>query len=72
MKQVIYYCDICKEQVPNPKAEIDCTSITMDFTKSWETDLPLARKICDLRVCKKCGEQVNQFIKSITVKKQNE
>ena len=67
MKQVIYYCDICKQRVKNSKAELDCTSIEIDFVHNWEQDMPIARKVCDLRVCKQCGEKVDQFIKSITV-----
>lgn len=65
MKQVLYYCDICKKRVENSKAELDCMAIDMDYTHNWETDMPIARKVKDLRVCKQCGEKVNLFIDSL-------
>lgn len=72
MKQVLYYCNICKKKITNPKAELDCMAIDMDYTKNWETDLPITRKVKDLRVCKECGEKVEQFINSIIVNGGNE
>ena len=67
MRQVLYYCDICKKKITNSKAELDCMAIDMDYTHNWETDMPIARKVKDLRVCKQCGEKVEQFINSITI-----
>ena len=62
MKQVKYFCDICKKEISNSKAEMDCMSIEMNYTHNWETDLPLARKVKDIRVCKSCGEAINRYI----------
>lgn len=66
MKQVKYFCDICKKEVKDSKAEKDCMHITMAYSKDWELDLPISEHVKDIHVCKQCGEKVNQFINSIT------
>ena len=36
MKQVKYFCDICKKEISNSKAEMDCMAIEMNYTHNWE------------------------------------
>lgn len=62
MKQVKYFCDICKKEIGNPSEEFSCIAIDMKYVHNWEKDLPIARDIRDIRVCNKCGEKVNDFI----------
>ena len=31
MKQVIYYCDICKKRVENPKEELDLKNLLTEL-----------------------------------------
>ena len=62
MKQVKYFCDICGEERTDPKAEKDCIFINMNYTKSWETDLPYSELLQNIHVCKKCGTEINNII----------
>lgn len=62
MKEVNYYCDICKEKIPNPTDENSCIKIGMDEVKNWEMDSIRARLLQDIRVCHKCGTYINNLI----------
>ena len=62
MKQVKYFCDVCGQEVKNPKEEKSCMHITMAYSKDWETELPISEHVKDIHVCKKCGEEIRLFI----------
>ena len=68
MKQIKYFCDICGEE-QNPKGEMNCIAVEMDYVHSWQEDMPLAKKLQDIRVCKKCGEHLNFVIKDAIERK---
>ena len=65
MKEVNYYCDICKKKIRDPKAEKSCIAIKISYTCDWEKELPLAEQLQDIRVCKDCGIKVNDIIRDM-------
>ena len=67
MKQVKYFCDICKKEIKNPKAEKDCMHITMAYSNNWEIDLPISEHVKDIHVCRGCGEEIKLFINKMTI-----
>ena len=69
MKEINYYCDICKEKIPNPMEEKTCIKINIDEVKNWENDVTRARLLQDIRVCHKCGTNINDMINRL--KKEN-
>lgn len=64
MKQVKYFCDCCKKEIGNPKEELSCIEVRLDYVKDWTTDLPMSKMLQDIRVCSDCGEHLNEIIKN--------
>lgn len=62
MKEVNYYCDICKDKIPQPHAEDSCYKLSLDVMKDWDNDMSRARLLYDKRLCKKCGTQIESII----------
>lgn len=69
MRQIIYYCDLCKERIPNPKAEESCFALDLFGAKSWEEPLHRARSVHAKNICKKCAEKIDQFITTLNINK---
>ena len=65
MKEINYYCDICKTKIKDPTAEKSCIAIKVDYTHDWEKDLPLAERLQDIHVCKDCGTKINDIIRDM-------
>lgn len=69
MRQIIYYCDLCKERIPNPKAEESCFALDLFCAKNWEEPLHKARAMHGKNICKKCADKIDQFIKTLNISK---
>lgn len=62
MREIKYYCDICGKEAKNPKEEMSCVKLDLNFVHNWETALPLSKKLQDLQLCSGCGERLNGII----------
>ena len=62
MKEIKYYCDICGEEVKNPKAETSCMYVNMFYGHDWEKQLPVSRAVYDMQLCNKCGDTLGNII----------
>jgi rRNA maturation endonuclease Nob1 len=62
MRQIKYFCDICGKEAKNPKEEMSCIKLDLNYVHDWETALPLSRKLQDKQLCKDCGEKLNTII----------
>jgi len=63
MRQVKYFCDICGKEATNPKEEMSCVELKLDYVRDWTMDLPLSKVLHDIRICKECGEHLNAIVK---------
>lgn len=62
MREIKYYCDICGKEAKNPKEEMSCVKLNLDYQHDWEAALPIAKILQDKQLCKECGETLNNFI----------
>ena len=65
MKEVNYYCDICKKKINKPTEEKSCIAIKIGYTHDWEKELPLSEQLQDIRVCRECGIKINDIIRDM-------
>lgn len=66
MREIKYYCDICGKEAKNPKEEMSCVKLDLNFVHNWETALPLSKKLQDKQLCRDCGEKLNSIIYNAT------
>lgn len=62
MREIKYYCDICGKEAKNPKEEMSCIKLNLDYQHDWEAALPIAKILQDKQLCKDCGEKLNTII----------
>lgn len=69
MKKVIYYCDICKNEIRKHGNELEpCNRVMLAEVSTWDDDASKKKLYKDIRVCDKCNKEILEKIDDMIVR----